>query len=183
MNSSTSAPLAVVNCGQLITLAGPARPRIRGEMKELGIIPNGALLVRDGKVERAGTQSEIEPLITAEYKVVDAQGRVVMPGFVDAHTHPVFAGNRVDEYEMRAAGSTYEEIAAAGGGIRSTVRKTRAATEDELFATALHRSHWFARVGTTTIEAKSGYGLSLDAECRRPPATGAHISRRTRNPG
>jgi imidazolonepropionase len=97
---------------------------------------------------------------------VDAGGRAVLPGFVDAHTHPVFAGARIEEYEQRASGASYEEIAASGGGIRSTVRKTRIATEDELFATAEHRVPWFLRNGTTTIEAKSGYGLSLDAELK-----------------
>ena len=87
-----------------------------------------------------------------------------MPGFVDAHTHPVFAATRADEYEMRAGGATYEQIAAAGGGIRSTVRKTRSASEDALFNTARRRCGWFLRMGTTTIEAKSGYGLSLESE-------------------
>lgn len=166
MNFSTndSGHLAVLNCGELVTLAGPARPRIRDEMKELSILRGAAMLVRDGKIERIGTQADIEPLVTSEHRIVDAGGRTVMPGFVDAHTHPVFASTRADEYEMRAGGSTYEQIAAAGGGIRSTVRKTRAATEDELFATALHRSRWFLRMGTTTIEAKSGYGLSLESE-------------------
>ena len=161
-----SQPLAVINCGELVTLAGPARPRIRGELRELCIIRSGAMLIRDGRIERIGSHSEIEPRLSSDYEVVDAAGRVVMPGFVDAHTHPVFAGTRVDEYELRAAGSTYEEIAAAGGGIRSTVRKTRAASEDELFAAALERAQWFLRVGTTTIEAKSGYGLSLESEIK-----------------
>ena len=89
-----------------------------------------------------------------------------MPGFVDAHTHPVFAGNRADEFEKRSEGATYQEIAAAGGGIRSTVRRTRAASEDELLAAASRYSEWFLRNGTTTIEAKSGYGLSLDDELK-----------------
>src|SRR5438045_1982502 len=87
-----------------------------------------------------------------------------MPGFVDAHTHPVFAGNRADEFEQRAAGATYAEIAARGGGIRSTVRKTRAATEGALLDAGHRYTEWFLRGGTTTIEAKSGYGLSLEAE-------------------
>jgi imidazolonepropionase len=89
-----------------------------------------------------------------------------MPGFVDAHTHPVFAGNRADEFEQRVAGSSYQEIAAAGGGIRSTVRRTRAATEDDLVETASRYGQWFLRNGTTTIEAKSGYGLSLADELK-----------------
>jgi imidazolonepropionase len=158
--------LAILDCGELVTLTGPARPRIRDEMRELCIVRGGAMLVRDGRIEAVGRQSEIERHITAEHELVDAAGRVVLPGFVDAHTHPVFAANRAEEYEMRAAGATYEEIAAAGGGIRSTVRKTRAASEEELFESALRRCAWFQRVGTTTIEAKSGYGLSLESELR-----------------
>ena len=159
-------PLAVVNCAQLLTLAGPARPRVRDELKELGIVNDGVLLVRDGLVEAVSARAGLESRITSEYEIIDARGRVVMPGFVDAHTHPVFGGNRVDEYELRAAGATYEEIAAKGGGIRSTVRKTRAATEDELYAASRRHASWFLRTGVTTIEAKSGYGLSLEDELK-----------------
>jgi imidazolonepropionase len=151
---------AVYNC-QLVTMAGPARPRVGAEMREIGVIPDGALLVRDGRIAAVGRRDEIR----AENRV-DAGGRVVLPGFVDAHTHPVFAGNRADEYEMRVAGATYAEIAAGGGGIRSTVRKTRAATEDELVEAARRYQKWFWRGGTTTVEAKTGYGLSLDAELK-----------------
>jgi imidazolonepropionase len=154
--------LAVVNCGQLITLAGPARPRVREEMRELGIIPDGVMLVRAGKIESVGGRQPIP----SEYELIDAGGCAVLPGFVDAHTHPVFAGNRVDEYELRAGGASYEEIAASGGGIRSTVRKTRAASEDELFCAAQRYQGWFHRTGTTTVEAKSGYGLSLADELK-----------------
>ncbi len=158
--------LAVIGCGQLVTLAGPARPRTRGEMRELSIIPDGALLVHDGVIELIGSRAEIEPKVGPQDTVLNAGGRVVLPGFVDAHTHIVFGGNRVDEFEKRAAGSTYEEIAAAGGGIRSTVRKTRAASEDDLFTTALNRLRLCMRNGTTTVEIKSGYGLSLDSELK-----------------
>jgi len=158
--------LAVVNCSQLVTLAGPRRPRFRQEMRELSIIEDGALLVRDGSVERVGARAEIEPLIGEGCEVVDAGGRVVMPGFVDAHAHPVFAGDRADEFEKRAAGQSYQEIAAAGGGIRSTVRRTRAAGEDELLASVRRREAWFLRTGTTTVEAKSGYGLSVEDELK-----------------
>jgi imidazolonepropionase len=135
-------------------------------MKELSILRNAAMLVREGRIERIGSRTEIASCITADHQIVDAGGRSVLPGFVDAHTHPVFGGTRVDEYELRAGGATYEQIAASGGGIRSTVRKTRAASEDELFEQALRRSWWFTRVGTTTIEAKSGYGLTLESELR-----------------
>jgi imidazolonepropionase len=158
--------LAVIGVSQLVTLAGPNRPRAGAEMGELTIIDGGAMLIRDGRVLQTGVQSEIESLIDPDCEVIDAGGRVVMPGFVDAHTHPVFAGNRADEFEMRAAGKSYQEIAASGGGIRSTVRKTRAASEDELFVASKRYCEWFMRSGTTTIEAKSGYGLTLEDEMK-----------------
>jgi imidazolonepropionase len=153
---------AVVNISELVTVAGPARPRVRDEMRELGVIRDGVMIVRDGIVTHVGPRREID--LPAE--IIDAGNKVVMPGFVDAHTHPVFAGNRADEFEMRASGAIYQQIAAAGGGIRSTVRKTRAATEDELFAAASRYTQWFLYGGTTTIEAKSGYGLTLYDELK-----------------
>ncbi len=157
---------SVWNCRQLLTLAGPARPRAGAEMREIGIIRDGALLVRGGRIQAIGTRAEIERLISRQTEIVDAGGGVVLPGFVDAHTHPVFAGNRADEYELRAEGATYAEIAARGGGIRSTVRRTREASEDELVAAARRYRTWFLRGGTTTIEAKSGYGLTAEAELK-----------------
>jgi imidazolonepropionase len=158
--------LAVIGASQLVTLAGPGRPRVGAEMRELAIINDGAMLLRDGRIIQTGARSEIEKLIDADCEVVDAGWRVVMPGFVDAHTHPVFAGNRADEFEMRAAGKSYQEIAASGGGIRSTVLKTRAASEDELFAASSRYCEWFLRAGVTTIEAKSGYGLTTEDELK-----------------
>ena len=124
--------LAVINVSQLVTLAGPRRPRVGGEMRELAVVKDGGILTRDGTIAEIGTSVAIQRALPADAEVVDAGGRVVLPGFVDAHAHPVFAGDRVDEFEMRAGGASYEEIAAAGGGIRSTMRKTRAATEAEL---------------------------------------------------
>jgi imidazolonepropionase len=135
-------------------------------MRELGIIPNGALLVSDGRIVRTGARPEIEASLSASTQLVDAGGRIVLPGFVDAHAHPVFAGTRAGEFERRCEGATYEETAASGGGIRSTVRLTRAASEDELLASARRYAGWFLRGGTTTVEAKSGYGLSLEAELK-----------------
>src|SRR5262245_56603996 len=158
--------LAVIGASQLDTLAGPSRLRVRQEMRDLAIIRDGAMLIRDGRIVQTGARSEIEKLIGADCQVVDAGKRVVMPGFVDANTHPVFAGNRADEFEMRAEGKSYQEIAASGGGIRSTVLKTRAASEDELFMASRQYSDWFLRAGTTTVEAKSGYGLSLEDEMK-----------------
>ena len=158
--------LAVVNCSQVVTLAGPARPRVGAEMRDVGVVAPGALLVSNGLVEKVGSTAEIEPLITSECEVLDAARRIVLPGFVDAHTHPVFAGTRVAEFEERIKGATYQEIAARGGGIQSTVNRTRAASVDDLVATGKRYASWFLRGGTTTVEAKSGYGLALDDEIK-----------------
>lgn len=158
--------LAIFNCSQVVTLAGPARPRVGAEMLELGIVANGALFIRGGLIETIGTNAQIEALVDAQTTVVDAGGRVVLPGFVDAHTHPVFAGTRVDEFEERSKGATYQEIAARGGGIQSTVNRTRAASVDELVTNCRRYTQWFLRGGTTTVEAKSGYGLSLEDELK-----------------
>jgi imidazolonepropionase len=158
--------VALVNCSQLVTLAGENRPRVGPEMRELAIIQDGAMLLRDGRIEAVGTRSQIEALLNSDTQIIDAGGRVATPGFVDAHTHLVFAGNRADEFEMRCSGITYQEIARQGGGIRSTVRRTRDATENELLSVAQKHARWFLRGGTTTIEAKSGYGLTVEAEMK-----------------
>lgn len=157
--------LLIVNISQLVTLAGPARPRLGTELRDLATIQDGAMLVNDGRIVAVGTRSEIEPH-AGDAEAIDAGGRLVTPGFVDAHTHLVFAGNRADEFEKRCAGITYQEISAQDGGIRSTVRKTRAAMEDQLFAAASHHAQWFLHGGTTTIEAKSGYGLTVEDELK-----------------
>ena len=156
---------AVLNASQLVTLSGPERPRVGTELSELGIIHNGGMLIRDGKIERVGPSDEIEKNV-GDAEVVDAGGRVVMPGFVDAHTHLVFAGNRLDDFERRARDETYEQIAKAGGGIWSTVEKTRAASEADLLTQAKKHANWFLRCGTTTVEAKSGYGLTVEDELK-----------------
>jgi len=162
-----SAPdLAVLNCSQLVTLAGPRRPRTGLEMRDLAIIPDGAMLIREGRILAVASRAEIERHVTAATRIADAGGRIVLPGFVDAHTHPIFAGTRADEFEQRAEGATYADIAARGGGIRSTVRRTRQASETALLESARRYRHWFLCGGTTTIEAKSGYGLSLEAESK-----------------
>ena len=168
--------LALLHASQLVTLAGPKRPRVGKELSELGIVRDGGLLIRDGKIQAIGPSDEIERNLTGltgqvpeepnQIEVFDAGGRVVLPGFVDAHTHLVFGGNRLDDFERRARGETYEQIAKAGGGIWSTVEKTRAADEDELLGRAKKRADWFLRCGTTTIEAKSGYGLTVDDELK-----------------
>ncbi|MFN2515411.1 MAG: imidazolonepropionase [Pyrinomonadaceae bacterium] len=158
--------LAVINCSQIVTLAGPARPRVGAEMRQLSLVEDGALLAADGRIEKIGPREEIEPLIAADCKVVDASGRVVMPGFVDAHTHPVFAGTRAGEFEERTGGATYQQIAERGGGIQSTVRETRDTALNELVTAGKRVADWFLRTGTTTVEAKSGYGLTLEDELK-----------------
>ena len=122
------------------------------------------MLIRDGVIEAVGPSDEIEK--TAHGETLDVSGRVILPGFVDAHTHLVFAGNRLEDFERRARGESYEEIARAGGGIWSTVEKTRAASETDLFAQAKKHAQWFLKCGTTTVEAKSGYGLTVEDELK-----------------
>src|SRR4029453_3249376 len=115
------------------------------ELRELAVIDSGALLIRDGTIQKVGSRRDIESLIDKECLVVDAGKRVVLPGFVDAHSHPVFAGTRVDEFEERAAGATYQEIAARGGGIQSTVNRTREASLEDLIAAGRRYAKWFLR--------------------------------------
>src|SRR2546430_850168 len=132
-----------LHASELVTLAGPKRPRLGKELSELGIIRDGGILIRDGQIEIVGPSDEIERNLTdvvgqvsgehGDVEIVDLGGRVAMPGFVDAHTHLVFAGNRLDDFERRARGENYEQIAKAGGGIWSTVEKTRDASEEGLF--------------------------------------------------
>jgi imidazolonepropionase len=157
--------VALLHASQLVTLVGPKRPRIGAEMSELAIIRDGGLLIRDGKIDIVGPSNEIEKK-AGDAQIVDAKGRVVLPGFVDAHTHLVFAGNRLDDFERRARGETYEQIAKAGGGIWSTVEKTRAASDVDLLAQAKRHANWFLKCGTTTVEAKSGYGLAVEDELK-----------------
>ena len=156
----------VVNIGQLVTLAGPARPRVGSELNQLGLLAHAAMLVEDGRITAIGTRTELCSSMRPDTAIIDAGGRCVTPGFVDAHTHLVFAGNRADEFEQRIAGATYQQIAAAGGGILRTVKLTRAASEDELLASARRHRDWMLRGGTTTLEAKSGYGLNRETELR-----------------
>jgi imidazolonepropionase len=157
--------IAVLHASQLVTLAGPKRSRRGRELPELAIVRNGGMLICDGKIEIVGPSDEIEKN-AGDAEVIDACGKVVLPGFVDAHTHLVFAGNRLDDFERRARGDTYEQIAKAGGGIWSTVEKTRAASEADLLVEAKKHADWFLRCGTTTVESKSGYGLTLEDELK-----------------
>ena len=158
--------LAVINCSQVVTLAGARRPRTGGDLRQLAIIEDGAMFVRDDRIEAVARRREIEAIIDSDTEVIDAGRRVMMPGFVDAHTHPVFAGLRANEFEQRTAGATYREIAARGGGIRATVRATRNASIADLVKAGKRYANWFLRNGTTTVEAKSGYGLTIEDELK-----------------
>ena len=158
--------LAVINCSQLVTMAGGKRPRTGGDLRQLAIIEDGGLLIRGDRIEIADRRREVERQITDDCEVIDAGRRIVAPGFVDAHTHPVFAGVRANEFEQRASGATYREIAARGGGIRSTVRATRNSSLPDLVKSSKRYTEWFLRCGTTTVEAKSGYGLTIEDELK-----------------
>ncbi len=143
--------------GGLATLS-PARPG-------LGLIPDGAVGAKDGRIVFAGPLSDLPPDADAA-ELIELEDRLVTPGLIDCHTHLVFAGDRADEFEQRMAGASYEAIAEAGGGILSTVRATRAASEEALVASALQRLDRLIAEGVTTIEVKSGYGLELNAELK-----------------
>ena len=158
--------LAVLHASQLVTLIGPARARSGRELTELGIIADGGLLVEDGRILKVGKSPEIAKLCRRQTEIIDASDCVVMPGFVDAHTHFVFAGDRLDDFEARARGESYAQIAHRGGGIRRTVAATRAVSEEQLFDEAKKRAGWMLRNGTTTAEAKSGYGLTIEDELK-----------------
>ena len=157
--------LALLHASQLVTLAGSKRPRVGKELSELGIVRDGGILIRNGKIDSVASSDEIEKK-AKDAEIVDLGGRVALAGFVDAHTHLVFGGNRLEDFERRARGESYEQIAKAGGGIWSTVERTRAATEDELLKQAKKHAGWSLKCGTTTIEAKSGYGLTLEDELK-----------------
>ncbi len=152
---------------QLLTLRGDCGPRRGAAMADLGIIPNGAVLFKNGVILAAGPAHRIEKLPEARRaREIDAAGGVVMPGFVDSHTHLVFGLPRLIDYEMRRVGATYAEIAAAGGGILSSVKAVRSLSAAQLEAQARKFLTFMARHGTTTVEAKSGYALDEAGELK-----------------
>jgi imidazolonepropionase len=154
----------VVHAAELLTLRGGPSPRIRPTPSDLGLVEDGAVYVDGERVADVGTTHEILQRHPRADRTIDASGRVVLPGFVDAHTHAIFAGSREHEVEWKAEGLTYAEIAARGGGILHTVRATREADEDALAAVGAERLRRMASFGTTTAEVKSGYGLRPDDE-------------------
>ncbi len=165
--------LLLVNIRQLLTLhvSGKPGPRRGPDLKELGIIEDGAVLCLGGKIVSAGTTKDAlrDPWLKKNRKKVleiDCAAKVVLPGFVDSHTHPVFIGPRLVDFEKRIEGASYEEIAAAGGGIRSSLESVRAAGKRVLAEKVLCAFHNMAAYGTTTVEAKSGYGLTVDSELK-----------------
>jgi imidazolonepropionase len=157
------ADLLIHSASQLLTLASPDGPQRGAAMGNVGLIEKGAVAVREGRVLMTGPTTSIRAQVEAAQEI-DASGQVVMPGFVDPHTHVVFAGQRAGEFEQRIAGATYMEIMAAGGGIMSTVRATRQATVEDLVAQTLPRLDAMLAHGTTTVEAKTGYGLNVAGE-------------------
>lgn len=139
---------------RIATLAGPARPRVGAELQELALVDGGSFAIDQGIFAEADPSAE----------TIDLEGRLVLPGFVDAHTHLVFGGCRAAEFRLRCSGASYEEIAGAGGGIRSSVAATRASNQAELLRAGKRHASWMLANGTTTAEAKSGYGLNLESE-------------------
>jgi imidazolonepropionase len=158
--------LLITGASQLLTLRGSG-PRRGTSLSKLGLIEDGAVLVRDGLIAAAGTRAEVEKLPEAKaVEKLDLGGRVALPGFVDSHTHLVHAASRAEEYELRIVGASYEEIARKGGGILNSVKELRAATSEALKKRALAALKQFAAYGTTTVEAKSGYGLDVASELK-----------------
>jgi imidazolonepropionase len=166
--------LLLVNIGELLTLqssSGKTGPRRASDLKQLGIIKEGAVLCLGGKIISVGTTKDAlrDPWLKKNRKKVteiDCGGQVVLPGFVDSHTHPVFVSPRLVDFEKRIEGASYEEIAAAGGGIRSSVEGVRAAGKRVLAEKVLAALRDMAAHGTTTVEAKSGYGLTVESEMK-----------------
>lgn len=159
--------LLVIGAGELVTMAGG--PRRGVQLKEVGAIKGGALAAHEGVIVDVGpTEAVLARVQTGpSTRIIDARGRAVIPGFVDPHTHLCFAGDRAEEFAMRLGGATYQEIAARGGGILSTVRATREATEQALVEQGLRRLNQLALTGTTTVEVKSGYGLTTADELKQ----------------
>ena len=164
-HSGTEAPawLLIRDLAQVVTPRGRTAPLRGGELRAIDVLEGAFLLCEQGRIAAVGAMKDLQPL-DAEVQELDGRGLSAIPGLVDCHTHACFAGDRVGEFALRASGAGYEELHAAGGGILSTVRATREAGEAGLAATLERHVAWMRRSGTTTFEAKSGYGLDRDTE-------------------
>jgi imidazolonepropionase len=159
--------LLIQNAKEVVTVSSSGKQVKRGaEMRDLGVIERGSIFVKGGIIEWVGREADRAIDTSSETDILDASDMVVLPGFVDSHTHLVFAGSRENEFALRAEGKTYQEIAEAGGGIWSTVKDVRAATKKELKRSAEKRLDEMMKLGTTTVEIKSGYGLDMDNEIK-----------------
>ncbi len=159
--------LFLKNISQLVTVAAHGRPASTGAaMRDLGILTNAGVLCREGKIAWVGPMNEWRADSAPDVAELDASGKVVLPGFVDAHTHAMFAGSREGEFALRSAGATYQQIAEQGGGILSTMKEVRKAEKKTLKKRTAKYLNEMLRHGTTTVEIKSGYGLSPDAEIK-----------------
>jgi len=160
----------IVNASQLMTMDtyGGMVPLHGKNMREIGIIEHGAVAIADGKIVRYGDTHDLlgELEIDGDTRIIDAKGKLVTPGLVDPHTHPVFAGTREDEFAMRIAGKSYAEIAKAGGGILNTAKRTQNTSLEKLSSDGSKYINWMVEHGVTSVEAKSGYGLSTESELR-----------------
>jgi len=166
MIEGVQADLLIHNIGQLVTLAGPARPRRGAELRGLNLITGGAVAVKEGRILAVGADRDVSRSVRARNSI-NAGGRVVMPGFVDPHTHLPWSGERAAEFEMRVGGATYMQIMAAGGGIARTMVDTRRATLRSLVLETGGRLDRMLAYGTTTAEAKTGYGLEVNSELKQ----------------
>jgi imidazolonepropionase len=173
-------PTLLTHAAQLLTLRGNDAPHRGPQMSDLGIIPDGAVLIDGNRIVAVGSTDEVadHEVLRAKREPldeIDCSGKIVLPGFVDSHTHPAFTTPRLIDFEKRIAGANYEEIAEAGGGIRASLRGVRESSTPELASHVLRALDEMAAHGTTTVEAKSGYGLSLEAEIKSLEAI-AHAS-------
>ncbi|MFW9832396.1 MAG: imidazolonepropionase [Candidatus Thorarchaeota archaeon] len=161
--------LLLTDIGQIATLAGHSEnPKIGSQMNDVSIIENGAIAIKDGKIMAVGPTKEVLSQVTEEPKLpaIEFPGMLATPGFIDSHTHLAFGGSRENDFAMKLAGKSYLEILEAGGGILNTLRSTRKATPDELVSNAFSYGEGMLSMGTTTIEAKSGYGLDTENELK-----------------
>lgn len=167
----TQKPIWIQNISQLVTLASKKKgPRVREEMRELGIIEGGSVWIENGIIQDVGTTRQMILKYLARAKeadIVDATGKIVTPGLIDPHTHVVFGGSRENEFEMRMEGASYMDIMNAGGGIHATMRKVRTLSEEHIFNQTARRLDMFLQHGVTTLESKSGYGLDLENELKQ----------------